>query len=151
MYKRQPDFSSSTSASSYPSSEAPSSEAPSSQEPPQPTEQVLLDQNGIKITFTGIEEERSRVNIKLKIENNTETPITVQQRDMSINDIMISGVFSPTVAAGKTANDEITIYSSDLEENSITQIENVELKFLVFNDDTLDTILESQVIAFNIQ
>ena len=70
---------------------------------------------------------------------------------MSINDIMISGVFSPTVAAGKTANDEITIYSSDLEENSITQIENVELKFLVFNDDTLDTILESQVIAFNIQ
>lgn len=146
-----PDFSSSTSASSYPSSEAPSSEAPSSQEPPQPTEQVLLDQNGIKITFTGIEEERSRVNIKLKIENNTEAPIMVQQRDMSVNGIMMDGIFSPTIAAGKLANDEITIYSSDLEENSITQIENVELKFLVFNDDTLDTILESQVIAFNIQ
>lgn len=114
-------------------------------------EQVLLDQSGIKITFTGVKEERSYTNLKLKIENNTDIPITVQERDMSINDIMISGVFSPTVAAGKTANDEISIFTSDLEENSITQIENVELKFLVFNDDTLDTILESQVIAFNIQ
>lgn len=139
-----------TSEISSPSSEAPSSEAPSSQEPPQPTEQVLLDQNGIKITFTGIEEERSRVNIKLKIENNTEASIMVQQRDMSVNGIMMDGIFSPTIAAGKLANDEITIYSSDLEENGIDQIENVELKFYVFGDSALDIVLESEIISFNV-
>lgn len=145
-----PDFSSSTSASSYPSFEAPSSEAPSSQEPPQPTEQVLLDQNGIKITFTGIEEERSRVNIKLKIENNTETPITVQQRDMSVNGIMMDGIFSPTIAAGKLANDEITIYSSDLEENGIDQIETVEVRFHIYDDNTWDAVLDSEIISFSV-
>ncbi len=115
------------------------------------TEKVLLDQNGIKITFTGVKQERSYTNLKLKIENNTDIDITVQERDMSINDIMISGVFSPTIAAGKVANDEISLFTSDLEENGITQIEKVELKFFVFDDNTLDTILKSQAIAFDIQ
>lgn len=145
-----PDFSSSTLDSSNSSSEASSSEAPSSQEPPQTTEQMLLDQNGVKITFTGIEEERSRMDIKLRIENNTEAPITVQQRDMSVNGIMMDGIFSPTIAAGKLANDEISISSSDLEENGIDQIENVELKFCIFGESALDIVLESEIISFNV-
>ena len=145
-----PDFNSSTSVSSYSASKASSSEAPISQEPPQPAEQVLLDQIGIKITYIGLEEDMFRSNIKLRIENNTETPITVQQRDMSVNGIMIDGIFSCDVAVGKIANDEISIFPSDLEENGIDQIENIELRFHIYDDDTWDTVLDSEMILFNI-
>lgn len=135
---------------SSPSSEASSSDVPSSQESPQTTEQALLDQNGIKITFTGLEEDMFGTNIKLRIENNTEMPITVQQRDMSVNGIMIDGIFSCDVAVGKIANDEISIFLSDLEENGIDQIENVELRFHIYDDDTWDTVLDSEIISFNV-
>lgn len=126
-----------------------SSQAETSSAPQTSVEQVLLDQNGVKITFTGVKEERSYVNIKLKIENNSEVPITVQERNLSINGIMTRSIFSPDVAVGKTANDEISIFSSDLEENGIEQIENVELSFIVFNKDSFSTIFESELISFN--
>ncbi len=89
------------------------------------------------------------MNIKLKIENNSEVPITVQERNLSINGIMTRSIFSPDVAVGKTANDEISIFASDLEENGIEQIENVELSFIVFNKDSFSTIFESELISFN--
>ena len=60
----------------------------------------LLSQNNIKITYMGIDNE-SRTKIKLKIENNSDTAITVQQRDMSINGIMIDGIFSCDVQPGE--------------------------------------------------
>ena len=48
---------------------------------------------------------------------------------MSVNGFMLSPFFSTTVYDGKKAINDITVFSSDLEENGIETIEEVELKF----------------------
>ena len=72
-------------------------------------EQVCYDENNIKITVTSFDEDGSFMGPELKIlvENNGEKNITVQVRDVSINDIMIDGSLSTDVAPGKKAKDEI--------------------------------------------
>lgn len=103
------------------------------------TNTVIYDENGIKISFKGIEKSTLGKDIKLNVENNTENKKMVQVRDLSINGIMIDGLFSVSIESGKKANDGITLLKSYLEENDITEIEEIELKFAIINsDDILD-------------
>ncbi len=122
----------------------------SKEETPQGSRQVLIDQDGIKITYMGIEQGFG-TEIKLQIENNSEKTIVVQQRDMSVNGIMIDGIFSCDVRPGKKANDSISILDTYLEENDIETIEDIELYFHIFDDDTFDTILESDMITIQMK
>ena len=52
---------------------------------------------------------------------------------MSINGYMMTPLFSTTVYDGKKSIDDITIMSSDLEANGITSVDQVELKFHIYN------------------
>ena len=98
--------------------------------------QVLADADGIKVTATGIEDGFYGPEIKIQIENNSEQSVMVQSRDVSVNGIMQQNViFSCDVAAGKSANDELTFMSSELEQAGINQIGEVELKIAVSNAD----------------
>ena len=47
--------------------------------------------------------------------------------------------------------DEITLMSSELEENGITSIEDVELKFRVYNSESFSTLFETEAIGFSMQ
>ena len=47
--------------------------------------------------------------------------------------------------------DEVTIFSSDLEENGIETIEEVELKFHIYDADSYSTITDSDAITFYAQ
>jgi hypothetical protein len=67
---------------------------------------------------------------------------------MSINGFMMDPWFSTTVYDGKKSIDEVTIFSSDLEENGIESIEEVELQFHIYDDDTYSTIADSAPITF---
>ena len=62
---------------------------------------------------------------------------------------MMNPLFSTTVYNGKMSLDDITILSTDLEENGITAIEEVELKFHIYDKDTYDTIADSDPITFS--
>ena len=70
---------------------------------------------------------------------------------MSINGFMVSPLFSSSVYSGKMSIDEITIFESDLEDNNIDKIEDVEFKFQIYDSSTYDTILETDVISFSVQ
>ncbi len=109
---------------------------------------VAYDANGIKIIIKGLAEDTSIFgpSIVVYIENNTEKAFTVQSRDVSINDFMIETLFSCDVMPGKKAVDTITFIESDLEENEITSIENVELSFHVFDMQSWDDIVNTDVI-----
>ena len=113
-------------------------------------EQVLLDQNDIKITLKSLEfDGLFGPSLKVFIENNSTAPITVQVRDSSINEIMVESIFSCDVAPGKKANDKITFMESELEYAQIETIQNFELKFHVFNSDTWDVIFDSTAISID--
>ena len=57
----------------------------------------------------------------------------------------------PVAAGHATASrfhDDITIFSKDLEENDIESIDQVELKFHIYNADSYSTIADSDPITF---
>lgn len=113
--------------------------------------QVVYDDNNIKVTYTGIEESSRKVEIKLLIENNTNYTCAVQNRNLSVNGYMISGSMNAVVSSQKKCNDSLSIYKSSLEENKIDNIENIEFNLHFFNwDDWTQNNIDSDVISINI-
>ncbi len=110
---------------------------------------VVYDANGIKITAQGIGESYLGKEIKLLVENTTAKNYTVQVRDFSINGYMIDPVFSCDVAAGKKANDSISILSQYLEDNGISEIKNVEFSFHIFDSASWESYIDSDVIKID--
>lgn len=109
-------------------------------------EQVLLDANDIKITATGMEDGFIGTELKLLIENNSAQPITVQARNANVNGYMVDTVMSADVAAGKKANDSLTFTTSGLKECGIDNVAAMEFCFHIFNADTWEDILDTDVI-----
>lgn len=107
------------------------------------------DGNGVKVVIKGLAEDSSIFgpSIIVYIENNSDKNITVQTRDVSINGFMVDAIFSSDVVINKRAVDDITFMSSELEENEITSIENVELSFHIFDTDSWDTLVDTDVIT----
>lgn len=110
---------------------------------------TLYDKDGIKIVAKYVDESTLLgKTIALYIENNSSVNIGISDEDLSVNGYMITGYFSETVYSGKYALSEITLSSSELEENGITEVEEVELKFRIYNAETYQTIVETDALKF---
>lgn len=109
---------------------------------------LAYEGNGVKIVVKGLAEDESIFgpSIMVYIENTSNKDITVQIRDVSINGFMMDALFSCDIVAGKRAVDSITFMSSDLEENEISEIEDVELSFHVFDMTSWDTIVDTELV-----
>lgn len=111
-------------------------------------EQTVYEGNGIKVTVTGIDfEDFFGPSITVLIENNSAKNITIQSRSCSVNGLMVDTMFSSDVAAGKKANDSITLSSSDLEISSITTIKDIEFALHIFDADSWDNIVDTEPIV----
>ncbi len=111
--------------------------------------QVLYDQDGIKILGKYVDESDFwGTAVLLYIENNSDENVMIQTDNFSINGYTLDAYFSSTVYAGKKAYDSITVFSTDLEENDITSVDEVSLTFKFINPDTYSTISESDEITF---
>ena len=114
---------------------------------------IAYNANGIKVIIKGLSENASIFgpSIVVYIENNTNKAITVQSRDVSINSFMVDAMFSCEVMPSKKAVDTITFLESDLEKNEITNIDNLELYFHIFDAESWDDIVDTDVvkITFN--
>ena len=110
---------------------------------------VAYEGNEMKIVIKGLAEDESLFgpSIVVYIENNSGKDITVQTRDVSINGFMVDAMFSSDVATGKHAIDTITFMDTDLEENEITEITDVELSFHIFDYSDWDTIVDTDTIT----
>ncbi len=112
----------------------------------------LYNQDGIRIVGKTVDENSFwGTAILLYLENNSGKNVGISVDDMSINGFMMSPFFSTTVYDGKKSIDDITIFSSDLEENGIEAIEEVELKFHIYDADSYSTISDSEPITFSTQ
>lgn len=110
---------------------------------------VALDQDGFKIVIKYLDSKESfwGADIYTYIENNSDIDATIQIRNMSVNGFMIEPIFSTEVLAGKKAFDTITFLESDLTDNEITSIDELEFKFHIFETNSGDTILDSAQIT----
>lgn len=109
----------------------------------------LYNENGIRIVGKTVDEDSFWGSaILLYIENTSDKNVGISVDEMSINGFMMKPIFQSIVYKDKKAFDDITILSSDLEENGITSVDTVELKFKMFDPDTYTTILETKPITF---
>lgn len=112
----------------------------------------LYNQGGIRIIGKTVDENSFwGTAILLYIENNLGKNVGISVDDMSINGFMMSPFFSTIVYDGKKAINDITVFSNDLEENGIEAIEEVELKFHIYDADSYSTITDSESITFSAQ
>jgi len=110
----------------------------------------LVNRDGVRIVGKYIKNDALMgKEIILYIENNTDKDIVVNCDDISINGFMMTALYSQDVCVGKRAVDGITILTSDLEKNSITDIKNVELKFKVLSKASFKELFTTDAIAFS--
>ena len=100
-----------------------------------PVDGTIYAKQGLVVKYKGLGEENGDTLINVYIENNTNKKIVVQVRDSSVNGFMIRPVFSSEIEAGKKLNDYLYFDKDDLKDNGITEIKNVEWKFLIFSWD----------------
>lgn len=124
---------------------------------PDTYEQVIYDNGAlafstkdVKVVVKKIDTESSFLGSELLvyIENNSNKNIMIQTRDVSINGFMVNPIFSCDVVAGKKAYDTITFLDSELEENEIEIIKNIELYFTAM-DDKWNNYIETDIIQIN--
>lgn len=114
--------------------------------------QELYNANGVRIVGKTVDENSFwGTAILLYIENTSGQNVGINVDNMFINGYMMTPLFSTTVYDGKKSIDDITIMSSDLEANGITSVDQVELKFHVYNAESYDTIADSDAITFTAQ
>lgn len=110
-------------------------------------EQVIFDQDGIKITATGIAEDPFwGYELKMLVENDTDKTITVQSRNVSVNNYMLDPTMSIEVAPGKKANDEMSFSLSSFEKCGIEKITDIEFILHIFDAESWETIIDSDII-----
>ena len=112
--------------------------------------EVVYNENGFKIVSKGIiEDELWGPQIILYIENNTDTDITVQSRDTSVNGFMIDGTISSDITAGEKIVDEITFLTEAFEANGITEINEFEVAFAIFDMESWEDIITTSPIVIS--
>jgi hypothetical protein len=112
----------------------------------------LYNENDIRIVGKTVDENSFwGTAILLYCENNSGKNVGISVDGMSINGFMMEPYFSTTVYDGKKSIDDITVFSSDLEKNGIESIEEVELKFHIYDEESYSTIADSAPITFSAQ
>ena len=113
-------------------------------------EQVLFDQDGLRITASGMADDSIwGSGINLLIENSSSKNLSVACNAVIVNDYMISNLFSADVAAGKKSNETLYLMSSQLQDAGITEIGKVEIYFNIYDSETYDTVLTPDVIEIH--
>lgn len=112
----------------------------------------LYNNGGIRIVGKAVDENSFwGAGILVYCENKSGKNIQITVDDVSVNGFMIEPVFAATVYNNKMAFSDITIFSSDLEENGISSINEMQLKFNIFDADTFDTIATTGTISFKVK
>lgn len=113
--------------------------------------QDLYVQDGIRIVGQYVDENSFwGTAVLLYIENFSDKKISISCDNMSVNGFMVSPFFSSTIYDGKKVFDEITLFSSDLEENGIESVEDIEVNFHIYDAETYDTIADTGAISFHV-
>lgn len=105
---------------------------------------VLFDQDGIRITATGLSTDSLfGPELNLLVENDSAQNIVVQPNYCMVNGYMMDGLLSADVAAGKKANDTLDFLSNALARCGIETITDIELDLVVSDGDSWQTLYET--------
>ena len=107
-------------------------------------ETVLFDQDGIRVTATGLSTDSLfGPELNLLVENDSAQNIVVQPNYCMVNGYMMDGLLSADVAAGKKANDTLDFLSNALARCGIETITDIELDLVVSDGNSWQTLYET--------
>lgn len=112
---------------------------------------VILDNEFLTVTVTGYDAENMwGYAVNLFLENKSDKEIMFSISEASINGYMADPFYATSVRPGKCAFSSITWFDSTLEENDITEVEEIEFSLRAYdaNDWTADDFA-NQVITLN--
>ena len=130
--------------------EEPAEEESKKEEPKEFTQELFSDDN-CSMTVTGFDpDDMFGFAVKVNLENYSDLNLMFAAEDVSVNGYMIDPFWAAEVAAGKKSKESITFFSSDLEENEIEKVEEIEMKIRVYDNDdwTADPLIE-EVFTIN--
>lgn len=104
-------------------------------------ETVLLDQDGIRITATGLSTDSLfGPELNLLVENDSAQNIVVQPNYCMVNGYMMTDLFYSDLAPHSHAVDTLTLLGSELEDNHIDTIMDAKLSLQITDADYYQTI-----------
>lgn len=117
---------------------------------PQPTDTVLVDNDQFTVIVTGYEKGNGSVwgyAAELWIVNKTDMSLTFANDEVSVNGFMCDPFWAVSVAPGKSALSTMSWTDDSLEENGITEVQEIEMLFRVYDSEnwSAGTIFEETV------
>jgi len=106
-------------------------------------EELLYDENDVKITVLKMEKNEIQTILTLRIENQTEKDCTFYAEDISVNNCMIMGSCYQVVDAGKKANTKIYLHNDEMEACGIERIGKIEFSIKMHEKDKYDDMLST--------
>lgn len=106
---------------------------------------VIADNDDIRFVIEWADEEdTSTYTLHVYMENKTDRNLMYAWDMVSVNDYMIDPFWAMSVTAGKKACSEVTFFRSDLEENNIEEVSDIEFTLIVsdYDDWESDNLLE---------
>ncbi len=111
--------------------------------------EVIYDANGIRVVARGVGEEFLGQGVEFYLENNTEQPVTVRSENVSVNGFMVTDWFYVDLAPHSHAVDTLTLLDSELADNAIETIEEVEMSLQITDSDSYAVIDSTEPITLN--
>lgn len=117
----------------------------------QSTDNVIVDNEYVTVIVTGYEQDDIwGYSVNLFLLNKTDKNVMFTVDEASVNGYMADPFFAITVSAGKCAFNAISWFDTTLEENDITQVEEIEFKLRVYDaDNWLEDDLANETIVLN--
>lgn len=110
---------------------------------------ILFDQDGIKVTAQYVDENSFWGKaVVMLVENNTDKIINVNSSNVSVNGFMINDYYYTEVYPHKKSVDDMEFFNSDLEENGIENIEEVELTIEIYDEDYNDIAVGEKKVIY---
>lgn len=117
----------------------------------QASDNVLIDNEYVTVIVTGYEnDEILGYTVNLFLLNKTDKNVMFSVDEASVNGFMANPIYATSVSAGKCAFSSLSWPDSTLEENGITEIEEIEFNFRAYNaDDWLGDDFANETITLN--
>jgi hypothetical protein len=96
---------------------------------------VVINEGGLVIKVASMKQDDALFGkqIYIYVENNTENPISLETKDVSVNGIELPHYFIREIGAGKRACEPITFHDSDLVTNGVASIDELIMGFKAFS------------------
>lgn len=117
----------------------------------QDSDLILVDNENVTAIVTGYEEDEIwGYTAQVYLVNKTDKTLMFSAAESSVNGFMIDALMADTVSAGRCAFSSIMWDTTAMEENSITDIEEIEFKLQVYDlDDLLGEYLVDESVTLN--